>query len=117
MKIFAPITAIALGASVIAAGPAFALTVTNKTDKAQDVTVDRGAEEPVTKVEAGKSATIECPEGCELRAVGINSYGISAEPQDKIVISQDGLMYESQMTTADAGEKSGDKSKPKTMAD
>lgn len=83
-------TAIAAGFAFIAT-PALAVTIDNMTDKALEVTVDLGATEPKVKVEAGKSAKLDCPEGCEVRAVDLNSYGVTAKIGDKLVI-KDGMI-------------------------
>jgi hypothetical protein len=105
--------ATAIGAAVFAAGPALAVTVTNQSDKAHEVTVDLGAEEPKTNIEAGKSAKVDCPEGCEIRVVAGSSYGIAAKPDDKIVIGKDGMLMHEGQKAADAGKAAGEKGKAK----
>lgn len=96
--------AFGLAAVTLAAGPALAVTVDNKTDKALEVTADLGATEPKIKVEAGKSAKLDCPEGCEVRAVGLNSYGLSAKTGDKLVI-KDGMLAHADGMAGDKAEK------------
>lgn len=78
-------------ALALAAGPALAVTVSNQSDKTQTVTVDLGNEEPKTEIAPGKSATLDCPEGCELRATS-TSYGLPAQKGDKVVIGKDGIL-------------------------
>ena len=82
---------LAVSAMTFAAAPALALTVANQSDKAQEITVDRGADEPRTKIDAGKSANLECPGGCEVRVVGMG-YGLPARDGDKIVVGKDLLL-------------------------
>ncbi len=85
----------ALGFAVLAlaAGPALAVTVQNPTDKPLEVTADLGASEPKVTVDAGKSAKLDCPEGCEVRAVGLNSYGVSAKTGDKLTVKDGALAF------------------------
>jgi hypothetical protein len=82
---------LAAAALTLAAGPALALTVANRHDKALEVTTDLGMEEPKTKVDAGQSAKLDCPNGCELR-VPTMSYGLAAKEGDKVVIGKDGML-------------------------
>ncbi|WP_378774485.1 hypothetical protein [Methylopila musalis] len=85
---------------LFAAGPALAVTVTNTSDKAIEVTADLGEKEPKTNVDAGKTVTIDCPEGCELRVPTL-SYGLAATKGDKVVINKEGVLaYESQVQDA-----------------
>lgn len=112
----AQVAAVSIGAVALAAGPALAVSVSNQTDKAVEVTADLGANEPKTNVEAGKTAKIDCPEGCEIRAPGLNSYGVSAKSGDKLVIKDGMLGFEGSVAAADAGGKEG-KGKAKTMVD
>ncbi len=99
--------AAASAALTLAAAPAFAVTVQNDYDKALDVKADHGAEEPTTRIEAGKSARIDC-DGCELR-VPTSGYGVHPEKGDKVVIAKDGIMrFAGEGYAAnDAGPKSG----------
>lgn len=92
MMTFAKAAVLAFGATAFAAAPAFAVTVANKFDKAVEVTADLGAEEPVTKIEAGKSAQINCPGGCELRVNTGNSYGLAATSGQSVEIGKDGML-------------------------
>lgn len=118
MKTFGRMMVLALGAATFAAGPALAVTVTNQSDKAHEVTVDLGSEEPKTNIEAGKSAKLDCPEGCEIRAVAGSSYGIAAKSDDKIVISKNGmLMYEGQKAAVEASNTAGEKGKAKSKTE
>ena len=113
MKTFAKTFAVALGAAAFAAGPALAVTVTNQSDKAWEITADLGEKEPKTKIDAGKSAKIDCPEGCELRIDSGNSYGLSAAAGDKVVVGKDGML-----AYADAQAKPGSgKGDAKTVTD
>ncbi|MFC7053119.1 hypothetical protein ACFQI3_10510 [Hansschlegelia quercus] len=81
----------ALGALVLTTAPALAVTVTNLSDKAVEVTADRGVEEPKTKIEAGETVRLDCPGGCELRAPTM-AYGLSAMPGDKAVFGKDNML-------------------------
>lgn len=105
--------ALALAAVTFAAAPALAVTVTNQTDKAHEITVDLGATEPKTSIDAGKSAKLDCPEGCELRINSGNAYGLSAAKGDKVVIGKDGMLAHGGAAT----ETKAEKGKSKTMAD
>lgn len=109
MRHFARIAALAIGATALAAGPALAVTVANPTDKALEITADHGAKEAKTNIDAGKSAKIDCADGCEIRAVGLNSYGVSVKPGDSLTVKDGSLQH------ADAG--GTDKSKSKTKVD
>ncbi|RXF74588.1 hypothetical protein [Hansschlegelia zhihuaiae] len=91
MKRYGATVALAVGATLLAAGPALAVTVANETDKALEVTADLGAQEPKTKIEPGKSAKLDCPEGCEIRVEALNSYGVAAKTGAKLVI-KDGML-------------------------
>lgn len=115
MKTFAKTLAVALGAAAFAAGPALAVTVTNQSDKAWELTADLGEKEPKTKIDAGKSAKIECPEGCELRINSGNSYGLSATAGDKVVVGKDGMLAHSDAADKEAKNETG-KSGSKTSA-
>ncbi|WP_020178577.1 hypothetical protein [Methylopila sp. M107] len=90
---FARAAGLGFAALVLAAAPALAVTVNNPTDKALEITADLGATEPKVKIEAGKSAKVDCPDGCEIRAVDLNSYGVSAKPGDKLTIKDGVLAY------------------------
>lgn len=105
MKSYAYGLALAFGMATFAAAPALAVTVANQTDKPLELTIDLGAEEPTKTVEAGKSLKVDCPEGCEIRAVGLNSYGVSAKTGENLVI-KDGMLQH-----ADGASKAMDKSK------
>lgn len=101
------LTAIAFGALTLAAAPAFAVTVTNGAEKAHKVTVDLGNDEPVTEIAPGKSAKLECPEGCELRVDAL-SYGYPAAAGDKLTIKKDGtLAYAGQEDPQEARNDTG----------
>ena len=112
MMTFAKSMVLALGATAFAAAPALAVTVANKFDKAVEVTADRGAEEPTTKIEAGKSAQIDCPGGCELRVNTGNSYGLTASSGQSVVIGKDGMLAHAGDQQAASGK--AEKSKTKT---
>jgi len=115
MLTFARVATLSIGALALTAAPALAVSVANQTDKPVEVTVDLGATEPKTNIEAGKTAKLDCPEGCEIRAVGLNSYGVGAKAGDKLVIKDGMLGFEGSMSAADAGSK--DKGKSKTKVD
>ncbi|MFD1701754.1 hypothetical protein ACFSCV_01940 [Methylopila henanensis] len=103
------LAAAVVGAGALVAGPALAVTVTNQSDKAHEITVDLGSEEPKTKIDAGKSATVDCPDGCEVRG-GPFAYGLAATKGDKIVIGKDGMLaYEGQATSTEARNDDGKK--------
>lgn len=102
MKTFARIAAIAVGATAIAAGPALAVTVANPTDKALEITADHGEKEAKTSIDAGKSAKIDCADGCEIRAVGLNSYGVSVKPGDSLTV-KDGMLQHAEAGGAAKG--------------
>ncbi|MBB3972259.1 hypothetical protein [Hansschlegelia beijingensis] len=104
---------LAAGGLALAAGPALALTVTNQSDQAQEITVDLGNDEPKTKIEAGKSANLACPEGCEVRVTGM-SYGLSANDGDKVIVGKD--LRLSFADGAQAANGAGDKAGKKTKA-
>lgn len=89
-----------------------AVTVANKFDKAVEVTADQGVEEPKTTIEAGKTAQIDCPGGCELRVNTGNSYGLAAQPGQSVVIGKDGMM--SHAADQQASNDKAEKSKTKT---
>lgn len=112
MRQIGRIAALAIGAVALSAAPALAVTVMNQTDKALEITADLGAEEPTTNVEAGKSAKIQCPEGCEIRATSLNSYGLMAKSGDKIVAKNGTLAYAGSEDAVEASNK--DKSKKST---
>ncbi|MDR4306492.1 hypothetical protein IHQ68_07670 [Chelatococcus sambhunathii] len=99
--------ALGFAAMALAAGPALAVTVQNPTDKALEVVADLGATEPKVTVEPGKSAKLDCPEGCEVRAIGLNSYGVSAKTGDKLTVKDGALAY--------ADGAAGEKGKTKTQ--
>lgn len=107
--------AAAAAALMLAAGPALAVTVSNQSDKAMTVTVDLGATEPKTEIPAGKSATLDCPEGCELRVPTV-SYGLAAKSGEKVTIGKDGfLAYEGQKAATEArNDADGKATKTKT---
>lgn len=94
--------ALGLAALALAAGPALAVTVQNPMDKPLEVTADLGATEPKITVDPGKSAKLDCPEGCEVRAVGLNSYGVSAKTGDRLTV-KDGVLAFSEGAAADKG--------------
>lgn len=102
MRTFAQIAALAVGAAALAAGPAFAVTVANPTDKALEITADHGEKEAKTSIDAGKSMKIDCADGCEIRAVGLNSYGVSAKTGDSLTV-KDGLLQHATSGAADKG--------------
>jgi hypothetical protein len=81
-----PITAAFLACTILAATPAFAITVTNQDKGEHTLTVDKGEAQATQKLAAGASAEIECMEGCELRVAG-SGYGRSVEKGDKLVIA------------------------------
>lgn len=81
----------AVGFLAIAAVPATALTVSNLSDKSQNVTADLGVAEPMTTIDPGKSATIECPDGCELRGTTY-SYGLAVRNGDRVEIAPNGML-------------------------
>lgn len=108
MMTFAKAAVLALGATAFAAAPAFAVTVANKFDKAVEVTADLGAEEPKTTIEAGKSAQINCPGGCELRVNTGNAYGLAATAGQSVEIGRDGMLVH-----AGDAQASNDKAKSK----
>lgn len=117
MRPTGPMTALAIGFGLLAAGPAFAVSVTNQSDKAHEITIDLGATEPTTKVDAGKSAKLDCPEGCELRVPSV-SYGLAATAGEKVVIGKDGMLaYQDGAAAKDAKNETGEKAKSKTMVD
>ncbi|GLK75493.1 hypothetical protein GCM10008171_07470 [Methylopila jiangsuensis] len=96
---------------LFAAGPALAVSVSNMSDKAMEVTADLGENEPKTKIDAGKTVKIDCPEGCELRVPTI-SYGLAATKGDKVVIGKDGVLaYEGQEQEARNDTGAAEKSK------
>lgn len=117
MLSFARMTALSIGTAALMAGPALAVTVTNQTDKAHEVTADLGATEPKTNIEAGKSAKLDCPEGCEVRAVGLNSYGVMAKSGEKLVIKDGMLGFEGAKSTVEAKNDKDGKAKSKTKVD
>lgn len=100
MKSFVRITTLAIGAVALAAGPALAVTVANPTDKALEITADHGEKEAKTSIDAGKSAKIDCAEGCEIRAVGLNSYGVSVKTGDSLTV-KDGMLQHAEAGGAD----------------
>jgi hypothetical protein len=100
MKTYGAMAALALGATMLAAGPALAVTVANETDKAHEVTVDLGDQEPKTKIDAGKSAKLDCPGGCEVRVQALNSYGVPAKTGAKLVIKDGMLQHADAASTA-----------------
>jgi hypothetical protein len=81
-----PITAAFLACTILAATPAFAITVTNQDKGEHTLTVDKGEAQATQKLAAGASAEVECMEGCELRVAG-SGYGRSVENGDKLVIA------------------------------
>lgn len=93
MKTSGAMAAVAFGVTMLAAGPALAVTVANETDKALEVTVDLGAQEPKTRIDAGKSTKLDCPEGCEIRVEALNSYGVAAKTGAKLVIKDGKLQH------------------------
>lgn len=108
MMTFAKSMVLALGATAFAAAPALAVTVANQFDKAVEVTADLGEKEPKTTIEAGKSAQIDCPGGCELRVNTGNSYGLAAASGQSVVIGKDGMLSHAgdQQASSEKGEKS-----------
>ena len=81
-----PILSLILAGTMVAATPAFAITVTNQDKGEHTLTVDKGEAQATQKLAAGASAEIECKEGCELRVAG-SGYGRSVEKGDKLVIA------------------------------
>lgn len=100
-------------ALLLAAGPAFAaVSVTNQSDKAHEITADHGDKEPKMTIEPGKRASVDCPSGCELRVTGMG-YGLPAKPGDAVVIGKDGMLaFEGAERQA-----SNEDGKKKTMVD
>lgn len=68
----------------LAAGPALALTVTNKNTKEHAIGLDLGNQESVHKIPAGQSVTFknECDEGCGV--TGPWGFSWMAKTGDKI---------------------------------
>jgi hypothetical protein len=108
-------TLLAAGVLSMAAAPALALTVTNRADKAHEVTVDLGTEEPKTTIEAGASKKLECPDGCEVRVTGMG-YGLAAKDGEKVAIGQNGMLAYDEATT-EARNETGGASGAKSKAD
>ncbi len=106
--------AIAAGALALAAGPALAVTVANGGDSPKKVVVDLGEQETEHAIEAGATAKLACPEGCELRIVGLG-YGWAATAGDTLSIGKDGLM--SYGPAKEARNETDGKVGPKTAVD
>jgi hypothetical protein len=107
---YAKTAAVAAAVTMLAAGPALAVTVTNQSDKSHEVTVDLGDKEPKTTIEAGKSAKLDCAGGCELRVTGMG-YGLPGAPGEKLVIGKDSILaYEGQKTEVEARNSADGKS-------
>ncbi|GJE35900.1 hypothetical protein [Methylobacterium oxalidis] len=82
-----------VGAFVLAAGPAWAVTVANQSKQEQVLTVDRGEKQSDHKIAAGDAFQVECPDSCGLRTrSGPAGYGRMAQGSDKLVISSEGML-------------------------
>jgi hypothetical protein len=86
-----PILSLLLAGTMVAATPAFAITVTNQDKAEHTFTVDQGEEQADRKLAAGASTEVECKGGCELRVRG-SGYGRSVETGDKLVIDGEGMI-------------------------
>lgn len=82
-----------VGAFVLAAGPAWGVTVANQSKQEQVLTVDRGEKQSDHKIAAGDAFQVECPDNCGLRTrSGPAGYGRMAQGSDKLVISPQGML-------------------------
>ncbi|ACL57052.1 hypothetical protein [Methylobacterium nodulans] len=84
--------AMMFGVLTLSAGPALAITVSNQDQREHTLTVDRGVEEKDTKIVPGASLKVDCPDGCSLRVRTVG-YDRPAEPGDRLVIREDGLLH------------------------
>ena len=83
----------ATAAVMLAAGPALALTVTNKDGKEHTIGLDMGDKETVHKIPAGQSVTFkdECKDGCGV--TGPWGYSKMAKTGDTITTDGKSLIY------------------------
>lgn len=81
-----------IGAGVLAASPAFAVTVTNQDSKSHTIVVKDGKSDTTKDLAAGASAEFPCPDKCGFRDL---AYGTSrlAGGQAKLVIDKDGEVH------------------------
>lgn len=82
----------ALSAVLLAASPAFAVTVTNQDSKTHTVVIDHGPSEQQQDVAAGKSLQVSCPDKCGFRDLAFGT-GRLAGGDAKLVIDKAGELH------------------------
>jgi hypothetical protein len=101
------------GALVLAASPAWAVTVTNQAKQEHTLTVDLGEKENDLKIAAGASLKLDCPDGCAVRLrSGPAGYDRMAAGGEALVINQGGFLdyADKELATGSIKEQSGSKS-------
>ena len=82
-----------LGASVLAASPAFAVTVTNQDSKTHTVVVNDGKSDTTKDLAAGASADFPCPDKCGFRDLAFGTSRLVGG-KTKLVIDKDGELHQ-----------------------
>ncbi len=81
-----------IGAGVLAASPAFAVTVTNQDSKSHTVAVNDGKSDTTKGLAAGASADFPCPDKCGFRDLAFGTSRVVGG-QTKLVIDKDGELH------------------------
>lgn len=81
-----------LCATLLAASPAFAVTITNQDSHPHTIIVDRGAKETQQQIDAGKSVQVNCPDKCGFYDHTFE-FSRLAGGNDKLVVDKDGELH------------------------
>ena len=82
----------AMGAGLLAASPAFAVTVTNNDSKSHTIVVNDGKSDMTTELKASASADFPCPEKCGFRDLAFGTSRVVGSTA-KLVIDKDGEVH------------------------
>lgn len=82
----------ALGATLLVASPAFAVTIVNQDTNAHTLTIDRGAKETQKDMAPGATLKVDCPDKCGFRD---EAYGFSrlADGDARLVIDKNAMLH------------------------
>lgn len=81
-----------IGAGVLAASPAFAVTVTNQDSKTHTIIVNDGKSDQTKDLAAGASAEFPCPDKCGFRDPAFGTSRVAGGTA-KLVIDKDGEVH------------------------
>lgn len=81
-----------LCAALLAASPAFAVTITNQDSKPHTIVINHDQGETRQQIAAGQSATVNCPDNCGFRDLAFGT-SRTVGGNAKLVIDKDGELH------------------------